>query len=278
MHETHTPHHANPKIRALFPELDEPDQIYAAVVYHADVRIGRLLKRLDELKLTKNTLVVFSSDNGPARAGKTGKVEISYDTASGPGYNVQASKGITGGRRMYKASLFEGGINVPFIARWPGKIEAGKVDNVSMISAVDLLPTFCEVAGVKLPKSYQGDGVSQLKALMGKKTEGRAKPLYWKKNASPSSGKKKDGWPAFATVHQNWKLVMSADGKTLELFDILKDPYEKSNLADKNPEVVKRLTKSVMEWNDSLPAKADSTCFSSYRGKPSVKETFKPFK
>ena len=106
---------------------------------------------LDRLKLTDRTLVIFSSDNGPARAGRGAKLESMYDSATGEGFNVAASKGITGGRKGYKAALFEGGVGVPFIARWPGKIAAGKIDRTSIFSAVDLLPTFCEIAGVKLP-------------------------------------------------------------------------------------------------------------------------------
>ena len=90
-----------------------------------------------------------------------------YDTATGAGWGIAASKGITAGRKGYKAALFEGGINVPFIARWPGKIAAGKVDDSSLISAVDLLPTFCELAGAELPSSYSPDGVSQVRYTDG---------------------------------------------------------------------------------------------------------------
>lgn len=268
MHESHSPHLVNPKYRALFPDLEEKDNIYASIIYHADLRIGQLLDKLDELKLTKNTLVVFSSDNGPAR-GK-GKLKLAYDIATGLGYSGHASKGITGGRRMWKTSLFEGGINVPFIARWPGRIKAGKIDNTSLISAVDLLPTFCELGGVKLPKSYKGDGISQVKALMGKQTPGRSRPLFWKKSLIDKR-LVNDKWAVLAVVDQNWKLLMSDDGEIKELYDIVKDPLEKNNLLDAHPEVVNRLTKSILEWKKELPVKADSTCFSKYRGKPSLK-------
>ena len=118
----------------------------AAILSHADDRVGELLDALDRLELTDNTLVIFSSDNGPA--GASNDLSLFYDSATGAGYGRGASKGTTGGRKGYKASLFEGGIGVPFIARWPGKIAAGKVDDVSLMSAVDLLPTFCEIAGV----------------------------------------------------------------------------------------------------------------------------------
>ena len=137
---------------------NEADRIYASVLSHADDRIGEVLDTLDRLKIADNTLVIFSSDNGPARASKPTKLDLNYDTATGAGWGIGAAKGITGGRKGYKGALFEGGIGVPFIARWPGKIAAGKVDEKSLISAVDLLPTFCELAGAELPESYTPDG------------------------------------------------------------------------------------------------------------------------
>ena len=103
-----------------------------------------------------------------------------HDTATGAGYGIAAAKGITGGRRGYKASLFEGGVGVPFIARWPGKIAAGKVDKTTILSALDLLPTFCEIAGAQLPSTYVPDGISQVSALLGKGAPQRTKPLFWK--------------------------------------------------------------------------------------------------
>ena len=166
LHEPHTPHHTLPEYRWRFRELDdEGDNIYAAILSHADDRVGEILDALDRLGLTENTLVIFSSDNGPA--GSSDELSLFYDSATGAGYGRGASKGITGGRKGYKASLFEGGIGVPFIARWPGKVPVGKVDDVSLMSAVDLLPTFCEIAGVELPRDYQPDGVSQVATLKG---------------------------------------------------------------------------------------------------------------
>ena len=151
LHEPHTPFHTLPKYRWRFQGLEEPDNIYASVLSHADDRIGEVLDALDRLGLTENTLVIFSSDNGPARAATPTEPQLMYDTATGAGYGIGAAKGVTGGRKGYKAALFEGGIGVPFIARWPGRIAAGKVDDTSLFSAVDLLPTFCQVAGCRPP-------------------------------------------------------------------------------------------------------------------------------
>ena len=225
-----------------------------------------MLDTLDRLQLTDNTLVIFSSDNGPARAARPTELTLMHDTATGAGYGIGAARGITGGRKGYKAALFEGGICVPFIARWPGKIAAGKVDDTSLISAVDLLPTFCEVAGVKLPDSYSPDGVSQVAALMGNGKATRAKPLFWKMNSRwPPSKDQPYHWVSYAIVDQNWKLVSNKDGSYVELFDIAADPYEKNDLKEDEPEVLKQLLEKLDRWRATLPAKPTGNVFSAER-------------
>ena len=273
MHESHTPFHTLSKYRWRFPELKDADNIYASVLSHADDRIGEVLNTLDELGIADNTLVIFSSDNGPARASKPTELELMYDTATGAGYGIGASKGITGGRRGYKACLFEGGIGVPFIARWPGRIKAGAVNDVSLISAVDLLPTFCQIASVKLPEDYRPDGISQVDALLGKNiTSERVKPLFWKIDAIwPPRADTPDHWVAYAVVYKTWKLVSNAEGTYVELYDIAKDTYEKKDLKTQNPKVVAELTKRIESWKATLPAKPDSRCLSDYRNKPRLK-------
>ena len=108
IHEPHTPFHVNPKLQERFAQLGEQDAIYAATLFHADLRIGQLLDALDRLKLTKDTLVVFSSDNGPARGAPDAPLTLGYDSATGLGYGIGAAKGITGGRRAFKGALLEG--------------------------------------------------------------------------------------------------------------------------------------------------------------------------
>ncbi|MDF9799253.1 arylsulfatase A-like enzyme [Catalinimonas alkaloidigena] len=268
IHEPHTPHHVIPKYQWGFRELEETDNIYASVLSHADERIGKVLDALDRLNLTENTLVVFSSDNGPARAATPTALETYHDTATGVGYNIAGSKGITGGRKGYKAALFEGGIGVPFIARWPGKIKAGAVDSVSLISAVDLLPTFCEIAGVQLPDSYSPDGISQLGTLKGTPYPSRTKPLFWKMDGSwPINKNKPYHWVSYAIVDQNWKLVGNSDLSYVELYDITKDVYEQHDLKEENTEVVERLVHQIEEWQSSLPDKPDNKLFSEERNR-----------
>ncbi|MEP1486848.1 MAG: sulfatase-like hydrolase/transferase [Algibacter sp.] len=272
VHEPHTPHHVVPKYQWRFPELEAADNIYASILSHADDRIGKVLNALDRLKLTDNTLVVFSSDNGPARAVKTiTELRTYLDTATGVGYGIGASKGVTGGRKGYKASLFEGGIGVPFIARWPGKIKAGVIDDSSLISAVDLLPTFCEVAGVKLPENYKPDGISQVTTLMGKTYPSRTKPLFWKIGASwPINKNKPDHWVSYAIVDNQWKLVANQDLSYVELYDIAKDVSEKNDLKEQRTDVVDDLKNKIIVWQKTLPKKPKNKLFSKERLKKTI--------
>lgn len=266
IHEPHTPFHTVPKYRWRFRELDEPDNIYASVLSHADDRIGEVLDALDRLQLTDNTLVIFSSDNGPARAARPTELELTHDTATGAGYGIGAAKGITGGRKGYKSALFQGGIGVPFIARWPGKIAAGKVDDLALFSAVDLLPTFCEIADVQLAESYRPDGVSQVATLMGNGSPTREKPLFWKmRSAWPIQKTRPYHWVSYVVVHENWKLVTNADSTYIELYDIAADPLEKRDLKSDNPEAVKGLLSRLEAWKATLPAEPTGDVFSNLR-------------
>jgi arylsulfatase A-like enzyme len=266
IHEPHTPFHTVPKYRWRFKDLPEKDNIYASVLSHADDRIGQVLDKLDELGIADNTLVIFSSDNGPARASQPGKLGLFHDTATGSGYGINAAKGVTGGRKGYKGALFEGGIGVPFLVRWPGKVAVGAIDETSLISAVDLLPTFCQIAGADLPEDYKPDGLSQVDVLMGKAKTKRQKPLYWKINAAwPADKKKPHHWVSYVVVDQQWKLVANRDGSYVELYNIAVDPYEKNDMKKGHAEVVATLQKKLAVWKSELPSKPDESCFSKHR-------------
>ncbi|TWT74031.1 sulfatase-like hydrolase/transferase [Allorhodopirellula solitaria] len=271
MHEPHTPFHTVPKYRWRFreSELEEADEIYASVLAHADDRIGDVLDALDRLGVTDNTLVIFSSDNGPARGGASGELTLTHDSATGVGYGIGAAKGITAGRKGYKASLYEGGINVPFIARWPGKIAANQSDETLMISAVDLLPTFCEIAGVELPAGYHPDGISQLTGLTGDPSTGRSQPLFWKMASRyPAPKSRPFHWVSFVIVDQDWKLLSSEDGDHVELYNVVEDPYEREDRHTQETAVVSRLLEKLETWKASLPEGPDPSTFSSLRRSP----------
>ena len=262
MHEPHTPFHVDPKLMEQFSELPEADAIYAATLFHADLRIGQLLDALERNGLTEDTLVIFSSDNGPARGAPGTPLALTYDTATGLGYGLGAAKGITGGRLEYKGSLMEGGIGVPFIARWPGKVPAGVVDKTNIISAVDLLPTFCVLADVPLPVDYRPDGKSQVSALQGESKTGRETPLFWR------MAKKSR---AFAVVYKQWKMVADRELSKFELFDLVADPLESKEISTENQGVVEELKNLIVEWQKTLPTTPSGPVFSALRAENVLK-------
>jgi len=258
MHEPHTPFHTIPEYEWKFRNLERNHQIYASVLSHADDRVGVILDTLDRLKIADNTLVIFSSDNGPAGNGTTkGEAKLMFDSATGAGWNTAAAVGTTGGRSGRKRSLKEGGVGVPFLARWPKKITAGGVDRESLITAVDLLPTFCALAEAPLPKGYTSDGINITEVLAGKKMPSRDKPIFWE-----GIGKTKENW---STVQGQWKLLASPDLSKIQLYNIATDVAEANNLANKNPEVAAKLLQSIKDWKNTLPKKPTGNVFSKFR-------------
>ncbi len=262
IHEPHTPHYPQSEYLSQFPHLEnEADRIYAAVLAHADARIGQLLAALRRLNLDDDTLVFFSSDNGPEDTGPASR-RMTQDESTGPGFGSFASVGTTGGRRGRKRSLLQGGIGVPFIVRWPGKIAAGRVDRTTPITAVDLLPTICAATGVTLPAAYIPDGENQLPALLGTAKSARATPIFWEwKSASPRG----DRWPALAVRQGSWKLLLGKNAERTELFRFPGDDLEKHNLYREQPEQVHRLSKLLDAWKQSLPSEPNAQCLSKQR-------------
>jgi len=263
IHEPHTPFHVLPKFRQKFPEIkDEGDNIYAATLAYADERIGQLLDYLDQQKLTENTIVIFSSDNGPARSNSK-KLELTYDSATGAGFGLGAAKGMTGGRKGYKASLHEGGLNVPFLIRWPAKIPAGTEDKDSFISAVDILPTLVNISGATLPESYLSDGIDQTKVLLGEPTKERTKPLFTR--YFPKTNKQPEHWAQYTVLSGSYKLLSTPKKDRTELYNLTEDPLEKNNLFEQEPEQVKKMQVMLNEWLKTLPSKPSGNVFSKLR-------------
>ena len=213
-------------------------QIYYASVSDLDREIGRLIKRIDELGLADNTLVAFSSDNGPE--------DLDIRNA------VHSGIGSTGPFRGRKRSLYEGGVRMPFIVRWPGHTPAAKVDNTSVIAGVDWLATVCALAGVKPPANVEPDGEDMSDALLGK-PKARSRPLMWEWRFRVA-GEMTNKCPMLAIRERNWKLLMNPDRSRVELYDIIKDPTEVDNVADGHPELVRRLAEKLLGWRKTLPA------------------------
>ena len=210
----------------------------------ADREVGAVLAQLKKLGLDENTTVMFSSDNGPHREG-------GHDAAF-----FQSSGGLNG----IKRDLTDGGIRVPFLVRWPGKIKAGTVsEHVSGFQ--DLLPTAADLAGVKV--TAECDGLSFLPTLLGKNAQQKQHPyLCWYFNEQ--GGKRAVlQWP-WKLIHLNTaaadtsappaaKTKKSAEGKSLivQLFNLDRDRAESTNVASANPRIVEELTAHLQQaWRD----------------------------
>ncbi|MFC1764487.1 sulfatase [Planctomycetota bacterium] len=258
LHETHTPHYPLEQYLEQFRDLDERKKVYAAVVAEADAGVGLVLDTLKDLGLDKNTLVIFSSDNGPENTGKTKWVERNF---TGPGYGTYYSVGETAALKGQKRSLYAGGVRVPFIARWPGVVPAGKTDRESVLTAVDLLPTFLELAGVELPDDYAPDGESIVLALKGKGLS-RSKPIFWEWQGAKNHP---DVWPHRGIRDGQWKLLYNAKlGKT-ELYNIEADWAEEMDVSREHPEIVEKLSKQLNDWTKTLPTSPPAHCYSRLR-------------
>lgn len=258
IHATHTPHYPKQKYLEMFSHLDEQKQVYAAIVAEADDRIGLLFKTLKDLGIDKNTLVVFSSDNGPEFTGDKKKLD---DNSTGRGYGSYYSLGETAGLRGQKRSLFAGGVRIPFIVRWPGTIPVGQINTTASLTAVDLLPTFVELSKSKLPKDYQPDGESIVPALLGKPFE-REKAVYWQWKYARSRA---NFWPSAAIEDGRWKFLMNHKTGQKALFDISQDWAEQKDISKSHPEIVAQLEQKIKTWENSLPTKAPTHCFSKAR-------------
>lgn len=204
------------------------------VLVEYDRQVGRLMAGLKELRIDDRTLVVFTSDNGPL-----------------PTFNGDRAAGLRGS----KTSLYEGGVREPFIVRWPGQVPAGRVDEQSVLNAVDLLPTFCGLARAPLPAGAAIDGEDVRAALFGKPFT-RSKPLFWEYGRNEKSfhyPKGRDRSPNVAVRDGNWKVLINADGSGGELYDLAADRNETNNLAEKEPAVIKRFSEAALKWRRSMP-------------------------
>lgn len=262
LHEAHTAHYPLPKFMEKFKGLDEQRRVYASVIAEGDEAVGRINKLLKELNLEDNTLVVFSTDNGPEWEGSEKEKLHKGDEENGiKGLGKYYSVGETGGLKGQKRSLFAGGIRVPFVAKWPNVIPKGVKNNDAVVTAVDLLPTFFEAAGIKMPKDFQPDGESMMAAFKGKKFK-RSQPIFWEWRGGTS---KPYTWPTLGVRDGDWKLVVDVTGNKYELYNLKDDWKEKHDLAQTNPKKAKELLEKVKTWKASLPTEPRASCVSSVR-------------
>ncbi|MFN7139915.1 MAG: sulfatase [Limisphaerales bacterium] len=220
------------------------DPVYAAMIASVDESVGRILTLLDELKLTQNTVVIFSSDNG----GVGGYVSEGIKQ----GKDLTDNSPLRGGKGM----LYEGGIRVPYIFRWPNKIAPNTTCD-EPITSVDFYPTILEISGGKRPGKQILDGMSYTKLLTSKNGKETLKrdALYW--HFPGALGATDDKWrtlPVGVIRSGDWKLMEFFEDGRLELYNLRDDIGERNNLATANPRKTKELQQKLHQWRKDIKA------------------------
>jgi len=214
-HEPHLPVVAGPQYTAMYQDRSKYEQHYFGCITAMDEQVGRLLAELKTLGVAGNTLLAFASDNGPE--------------------GDSTAPGSTGGLRGRKRSLFEGGIRVPSLMAWPGRIKPGVTDFPASTS--DYLPTIVEIVGVELNDGRPRDGISLVPLFRGEMKE-RPTPIAFEHGNQ------------IALIDNRWKLVRIRNGEWM-LFDVVADPAETQDLAAMYPERVTAMARTLSAWQES---------------------------
>ena len=242
----HAPRQAKPelieKFKAKAAAGGHHDPVYAAMIASVDESVGKVMDVLDELKLSENTVLIFSSDNGGVG-----------------GYEREGLKG--GGKvtdnaplRSGKGSLYEGGTRVPFFVRWPGVSKAGAQCDVAAIH-VDIYPTFLEIAGAKAPANQSLDGESLAPLMRDPAASLKREAIY--QHFPGYLGAGEDSWRTtpVSLIHAgDWKLMEFLEDGRLELYNLREDIGEQNNLATKQPDRAKQLQAKLAAWRESIKA------------------------
>lgn len=252
-HEPHEPVASPPELVSRYSTTNELDRAqYFANVTNLDAAVGRLMQALDHLNLSEDTLVIFTSDNGPETLNR-------YP-------NARRSYGSPGPLRGMKLWMYEAGIRVPGIIRYPGVIQPGQVWDETVCS-LDFLPTFCDLAGVDTPRDRELDGTSLVSLLKGEPFS-RTKPLYWhyyRSYGEPAVTMRSGDWTLLAHVEQKPKpgLPLLSDTtyirsplKRFELYNIKDDLKQEHDLAGSEPQRLGELSKILIEKHRSVITEA----------------------
>jgi uncharacterized sulfatase len=220
--DVHSPMQAPPDQRGD----GSPAAQYVGVLNELDRQLGRAFDHIrNDAKLRDNTIVMLCSDNGHE-----------------PGL------GTSGGLRGSKGQLYEGGIRSPLIVWSPARTGAtGATNEKTVLAAMDVAPSLLAIAGIARPSDEKIDGLDMSDALLGRSEPERGQPVMWLR--PPDRPGPKNNLPDLAIRGGKWKLLVDRDGSQPELFDIVADPAESKNLAEANPEIVKRLTQRVIAWD-----------------------------
>lgn len=242
----HAPHDAKPELIGKFKDKDRTgghhSPPYAAMIYSVDESVGRIMKTLDDLGLSENTLLVFTSDNGGVGG---------YEKAGVPIKGVTDNAPLRGGKGM----LYEGGVRVPYIARWPRHIKAGVVTDVPIVS-VDMYPTFLDLTQSPAPKDYTLDGESLLPVLTGAAPALKRDAIYW--HFPGYLGGPNNSWrttPGGAIRMGDMKLLQYFEDHHVELYNLKDDIGQQHDLAKEKPDVAKAMTDKLHAWQKETGAK-----------------------
>jgi len=211
-HTPHLPVVADQTHRDMYGDLSLEKQLYYGTITAMDEQIGRLKKILDQLGVEDDTWIWFTSDNGPERG----------------------TPGSAGPFRERKRSLYEGGVRVPAFTVWSGGIMPGRRIDVPIVTS-DYLPTIVETLDLPFPEDINLDGTNIHKVLLGRKHKRRV-PIGFQFPGKMS-------W-----VTDRYKLISTDEGKTFELYDLMEDPGEKTDIADLNPKRVEKMKANLLEW------------------------------
>ena len=235
-HAPHAPVVGGPPYRALYAEYEEDKQHFYAVVTALDEQVGRLRSRLRELGVERNTMLWFCSDNGP-------------EGNPTPKGRYQGSAGPFRGR---KRSLYEGGVRVPGLLVWPAVVQQPRTVDVPCVTS-DYFPTVLDVLGLKVSADRPHDGISLLPLIEGRMTE-RPKAIAFQFGAQASLTDNR-----YKLVHNAGKGRPRSDNGTVptaeyELYDLINDPSEMQNIADRVPDIVARMKETLLQWQASCQA------------------------
>ena len=241
----HSPYQAKPDLIAKFkgkrPAGGHNSPVYAAMIASVDESVGRVMALLDELDLADNTVVIFSSDNGGAGGYIREGVKRSEITDNAP-------------LRSGKGSLYEGGVRVPFIVRWPGKVASGTTSDVPAIH-VDLYPTFLEIAGTTAPADYVLDGESLMPLFRAAKSTLKRDAIYHHFPGYLGAGGGTWRTTPVGVIHSgDWKLMEFFEDNRHELYNLKEDVGEKVNLAKELPDKAKELHAKMVAWRREIEA------------------------
>jgi N-acetylgalactosamine-6-sulfatase len=237
LHETHHLVAATEEDKKAYPETAEPQRTYYSAVTRADLQVGRVLSLLDELGKRDDTIVIFSSDNGPE------------ETHPNPGDKFYYSVGSSGGLRGRKRSLYLGGVGTPLIVRWPGHVPAGRVDKTTTLAAVDFFPTLLAAAGLSAPDRYEADGENVLAALGGQSFQ-RTKPIFWQWRGTHASTA---NWPVRAIRDGPWYLLTDDGKNRVELYNVKENREQDRDLSGRYPDRVRSMLSQITVWEATLP-------------------------